>query len=195
MNQVATTKLSSKGQVVIPEEIRKRLRLEPGDQFVVVGEGNVVILQTVEPPRPEDLKALMDEVQAAAKAAGIVCTAPESSITCLSTITPKIAEKVLSGTLRLSTSPHCAGPIRLTAIRRTQTAARPINMSTRSTTTNRITSSSGQVPTARSRHAALRRPSPATARPAELRSGRGSPTSPHSTPPDSALPGGGDEPG
>ena len=32
---------------------------------------DVVILQTVEPPRPEDLKALMDEVQAAAKAAGI----------------------------------------------------------------------------------------------------------------------------
>ncbi|MBT8477556.1 MAG: AbrB/MazE/SpoVT family DNA-binding domain-containing protein [Gemmatimonadetes bacterium] len=71
MVKPSTTKLSSRGQVVIPEEIRKRLRLEPGDQFVVVGEGNVVILQTVEPPRPEDLKALMDEVQAAAKAAGI----------------------------------------------------------------------------------------------------------------------------
>lgn len=71
MVKPSTTKLSSRGQVVIPEEIRKRLGLEPGDQFVVVGEGNVVILKTVEPPRPEELKALMDEVQAAAKAAGI----------------------------------------------------------------------------------------------------------------------------
>ena len=71
MVKPSTTKLSSRGQVVIPEEIRKRLGLEPGDQFVVVGEGNVVILKTVEPPRPEELKTLMDEVQAAAKAAGI----------------------------------------------------------------------------------------------------------------------------
>lgn len=71
MVKPSTTKLSSRGQVVIPEEIRKRLRLEPGDQFVVVGEGNVVILKTVESPKPEELKALMDQVQAAAKAAGI----------------------------------------------------------------------------------------------------------------------------
>ena len=71
MVKPSTTKLSSRGQVVIPEEIRNRLGLEPGDQFVVVGEGNVVILKTVEPPNPKRLKALMDKVQAAAKAAGV----------------------------------------------------------------------------------------------------------------------------
>ena len=71
MVKPSTTKLSSRGQVVIPEEIRNRLGLEPGDQFVVVGEGNVVILKTVEPPNPKKLKALMDKVQAAAKAAGV----------------------------------------------------------------------------------------------------------------------------
>jgi AbrB family looped-hinge helix DNA binding protein len=38
MSEAATTKLSSKGQVVIPEEIRKKLGLEPGAQFVVLGE-------------------------------------------------------------------------------------------------------------------------------------------------------------
>jgi AbrB family looped-hinge helix DNA binding protein len=71
MGKPSTTKLSSRGQVVIPEEIRKRLGLEPGDQFVVVGEGNVVILKTVEPPNAKEIKALMDEVQEAAKAAGV----------------------------------------------------------------------------------------------------------------------------
>ena len=71
MVKPSTTKLSSRGQVVIPEEIRNRLGLEPGDQFVVVGEGNVVILKTVEPPNAKKLKALMDKVQAAAEAAGI----------------------------------------------------------------------------------------------------------------------------
>jgi AbrB family looped-hinge helix DNA binding protein len=39
MVKPATTKLSSRGQVMIPEEIRNRLGLEPGVQFVVVGEG------------------------------------------------------------------------------------------------------------------------------------------------------------
>lgn len=36
----ATTKLSSRGQVVIPEEIRISLGLNEGDQFVVIGEGD-----------------------------------------------------------------------------------------------------------------------------------------------------------
>ncbi|HDN94572.1 MAG TPA: AbrB family transcriptional regulator, partial [Nitrospirae bacterium] len=37
MAPLATTKMSSKGQIVIPEDIRKRLGLKPGAQFVVVG--------------------------------------------------------------------------------------------------------------------------------------------------------------
>ena len=45
MAMVATTTLSSKGQVVIPEDVRKALGLEPGAQFVVMGEGDVVILK------------------------------------------------------------------------------------------------------------------------------------------------------
>jgi AbrB family looped-hinge helix DNA binding protein len=71
MVRPSTTKLSSRGQVVIPEEIRNRLGLEPGDQFVVVGEGNVVILKTVEPPNAKELKALLDQVQKAAEEAGV----------------------------------------------------------------------------------------------------------------------------
>jgi AbrB family looped-hinge helix DNA binding protein len=71
MVKPSTTKLSSRGQIVIPEEIRNRLGLEPGDQFVVVGEGNVVILKAVEPPNADELKALMDKVQEAARAAGV----------------------------------------------------------------------------------------------------------------------------
>ena len=48
-----------------------RLGFEPGDQFVVVGEGNVVVLKTVEPPKPDEIKTLLDMAQAAAKAAGV----------------------------------------------------------------------------------------------------------------------------
>ena len=38
MATLATTKMSSKGQVVIPEDVRKRLNLKAGTQFVVVGD-------------------------------------------------------------------------------------------------------------------------------------------------------------
>jgi AbrB family looped-hinge helix DNA binding protein len=71
MVKPSTTKLSSRGQVVIPEEIRTRLGLEAGDQFVVVGEGNVVILKAVQPPKVDELRALMDEAREAAEAAGV----------------------------------------------------------------------------------------------------------------------------
>ena len=42
MKNLATTKMSSKGQVVIPESIREDLGLKAGEQFVVVGRGDVV---------------------------------------------------------------------------------------------------------------------------------------------------------
>jgi AbrB family looped-hinge helix DNA binding protein len=71
MIQPATTKLSSKGQVVIPEEIRKRLGLEAGAQFVVVGEGDVVVLKALKAPRISDFKALLDQAQKSAEAAGL----------------------------------------------------------------------------------------------------------------------------
>ena len=50
MASVSTTKMSSKGQVVIPENIRKRLNLKAGAQFVVLGEKDVVILKNISPP-------------------------------------------------------------------------------------------------------------------------------------------------
>lgn len=66
MASVATTRLSSKGQVVIPEEIRQRLGLETGAQFVVVGEGDVVVFKAVQPP---SMRQFDDVVRAARKAA------------------------------------------------------------------------------------------------------------------------------
>ena len=61
MKKLSTTKLSSKGQVVIPEDIRKALNLESGDQFVVIATDNVVILKSIEPPRLEEFSSLLDD--------------------------------------------------------------------------------------------------------------------------------------
>ena len=71
MGELATTRLSSKGQVVIPEDVRQRLGLKPGVQFVVVGEGDVVILKTISPPSMKDFDDLVSKVRSQARRAGV----------------------------------------------------------------------------------------------------------------------------
>ena len=71
MGQIATTKLSSKGQVVIPEQIRERLGLKAGAQFVVIGEKGVVILKAITPPTMDEIEDLLAEARKAAREAGL----------------------------------------------------------------------------------------------------------------------------
>ncbi len=71
MANLATTKMSSKGQVVIPEDIRKRLNLKAGSQFVVMGEDGVVILKAIEAPSMKDFDALISEARKQARQAGL----------------------------------------------------------------------------------------------------------------------------
>jgi AbrB family looped-hinge helix DNA binding protein len=71
MSVLATTRMSSKGQIVIPENIRKQLNLKEGTQFVVVGENNVVMLKTIEAPIIGDFDNLIQEARAQAKIAGL----------------------------------------------------------------------------------------------------------------------------
>ncbi|MDA8137906.1 MAG: AbrB/MazE/SpoVT family DNA-binding domain-containing protein [Desulfobacteraceae bacterium] len=71
MANISTTKMSSKGQVVIPEAIRRQLHLKAGTQFVVVGEKDVVILKNISPPSIEEFDALIMNVRKKAKEAGI----------------------------------------------------------------------------------------------------------------------------
>lgn len=71
MANFATTKMSSKGQVVIPEDIRKRLKLKAGSQFVVVGEDDVVILKAISPPSFAEFDSLIAEARKQAKEAGL----------------------------------------------------------------------------------------------------------------------------
>jgi len=71
MATVSTTKMSSKGQVVIPENIRKQLNLRAGAQFVVVGEKDVVILKNIAPPSLDEFGDLIAEARKNGKQAGI----------------------------------------------------------------------------------------------------------------------------
>jgi AbrB family looped-hinge helix DNA binding protein len=71
MKSVATTKMSSRGQVVIPESIREELGLKPGSQFVVVGKGDVVILKSITPPSMKDFDSLIRSARKQAREAGL----------------------------------------------------------------------------------------------------------------------------
>jgi AbrB family looped-hinge helix DNA binding protein len=67
----STTKMSSKGQVVIPEAIRKRLGLEPGDQFVVVASKDAVILKAIATPTMAEFDELLADARRQARRAGL----------------------------------------------------------------------------------------------------------------------------
>jgi len=71
MSTFATTKLSSKGQVVIPEDIRKALGLVAGVPLLVMGEKDIVILKVIKQPRIEDFDDLITKARKQAKKAGI----------------------------------------------------------------------------------------------------------------------------
>jgi AbrB family looped-hinge helix DNA binding protein len=71
MKSLATTKMSSKGQVVIPEEIREQIGLKAGSQFVVVGEKDVVILKSISRPSMKEFDALIARARKQARLSGL----------------------------------------------------------------------------------------------------------------------------
>jgi AbrB family looped-hinge helix DNA binding protein len=72
--------MSSKGQVVIPEAIRNALGLGAGSEFVVVAEGDVVILKTIQPPPMSDFDDIVKEARRQARLAGMKRTDVQAAI-------------------------------------------------------------------------------------------------------------------
>lgn len=68
---LSTTKMSSRGQVVIPEEVRKRLRLKEGSQFAVLDFRDTVMLKVIAEPSPEEFRQTLEDFRAQVKKAGI----------------------------------------------------------------------------------------------------------------------------
>jgi AbrB family looped-hinge helix DNA binding protein len=66
---VATTRMSSKGQVVIPEEVRDTLHLKEGVQFIVVGRDDTVVLKVISEPSVEQFEDLLMDARVKAKKA------------------------------------------------------------------------------------------------------------------------------
>ena len=66
-----TTRMSSRGQVVIPERIREQLHLEPGAEFVVVAKDDVLVFQRLNAPSWKQFDRLVREARRQARLAGL----------------------------------------------------------------------------------------------------------------------------
>jgi len=59
MGDVILTKMSSKGQIVIPKALREMLGIKEGEVFALFGENDTIILKRVELPTGDELDVLL----------------------------------------------------------------------------------------------------------------------------------------
>ncbi len=52
---VETVRMSSKGQIVIPQDLREKLNAAEGTVFAVIGSKDAIVLKKVETPSKEEL--------------------------------------------------------------------------------------------------------------------------------------------
>lgn len=71
MEKLEVTSLSSRGQVVIPQEVRERLHLHTGEKFVVFGEDDTIVLKKLAVPSFNGFDKLLQKTRAFAKQKGI----------------------------------------------------------------------------------------------------------------------------
>lgn len=55
--------VSSKGQIALPAEMRKRMSINKGDKFAAYEDGNVIMLKPLKLPTEDDFKAWLSEAQ------------------------------------------------------------------------------------------------------------------------------------
>ena len=67
MIKTEVTSLSSKGQVVIPDRIRKQLGLTTGSKLIVITDGSNLLLKPMEEPKLDMFKRLIDESRKVSK--------------------------------------------------------------------------------------------------------------------------------
>ncbi len=71
MEEVEVTSMSSRGQVVIPQNLREAMNLDKGAKFVVVGEDDTIILKRIGMPQFKGFDKLIEKTQKWAEKKGL----------------------------------------------------------------------------------------------------------------------------
>ena len=67
MGEVVITRLSSKGQIVLPKALRETLGLRAGEIFAMFGEDDTIVLKKIELPSEKEFEKLLKWGQKYAK--------------------------------------------------------------------------------------------------------------------------------
>ena len=67
MENIEVTSISSRGQIVIPQNLRDKLKIREGEKFVVIGEDNTIILRKLEMPSFKGFDKLIAKTREFAK--------------------------------------------------------------------------------------------------------------------------------
>ncbi len=65
------TTVSTKGQVVLPKQIREMLSIAPGSQLVVMSDGDNILMKPVKQPSLAEFSSLMDAAKEWATGVGM----------------------------------------------------------------------------------------------------------------------------
>ncbi|MEA3329172.1 MAG: AbrB/MazE/SpoVT family DNA-binding domain-containing protein [Nanoarchaeota archaeon] len=71
MENIEITSISSRGQIVIPQGLRNKMRIHEGEKFVVIGEDNTIVLKKLEMPSFSGIDKLLKKTRDFAKKKGI----------------------------------------------------------------------------------------------------------------------------
>ena len=63
MENVEITSISSRGQVVIPQRLRDKMKIHTGEKFVVIGENNTIVLKKLEMPSFNGIDKLLKKTR------------------------------------------------------------------------------------------------------------------------------------
>ena len=74
------TSVSSKGQVVLPISIRNELNIQPGAKFIVISDGENILLKPIVMPDISELRSTMDAAQEWAAEVGLTESDIEDAI-------------------------------------------------------------------------------------------------------------------
>ena len=80
MENVEITSVSSRGQIVIPQGLRNKMRIHEGEKFVVIGENNTIVLKKLEMPSFSGVDKLLKKTKDFAKKKAIKASDIEEAI-------------------------------------------------------------------------------------------------------------------